>query len=124
MNIVLWIIQIILAIKFITITYTHGLHKSKSTMKKAIQRMGTPALPLLNTISILTLIGALGLILPTAFNYLTWIVPLTATILALLMLLSIIFHIKCLEKPKIYVSIVLFILLGFIFYGRWFLILR
>lgn len=119
MNIVLWIIQIILAIKFITITYTHGLYKSKSTMKDAIQRIGKPALPLLNTISILTFIGALGLILPAAFNYLTWIVPLTATILALFMLLSIIFHIKCLEIPKIYVSIVLFILSVFLAYGRW-----
>ncbi len=108
MDTALWIIQLILAIKFTTVSYTHGLNKSKTTMKEAVQRMGKPALPLLNSIGIITFIGSPGLILPPASNYLTWIVSMTAAILALLMLLSIIFHIKCPGKPKIYVSIILF----------------
>jgi len=48
MNIALWIIQIILGIKVIIVSYTHGLRQSKPTtqeatqeaMQEAMQKMG------------------------------------------------------------------------------------
>ena len=70
-------------------------------------------------IAIFTFIGSIGLILPTALGRLTWITPITALILSMLMLFSIFFHIKCREKPNITASVILFALAAFVAYGRW-----
>ena len=40
MNILLWIVQAILAIKLITVTLTHGLQPNKPTIQEAGRRMG------------------------------------------------------------------------------------
>jgi divalent metal cation (Fe/Co/Zn/Cd) transporter len=119
MNIALWIIQIILGIKLITVSYTHGLRQSQSTMQEAIQKMGRFSQPLLYIISVCTFIGTMGLILPGILGSSTWVTPVTAAILSIMLLFSIFFHIRCREKPKIFVSIVLFVFAVFVAYGRW-----
>jgi len=122
MNIALWIIQAILGIKLITVSYTHGLRQSQPTIQEAIQKMGKFSQTLLSIIAACTFIGTLGLILPGILGLPTWITPLTAAILSSMLLVSIFFHIKCREKPKIFVSIVLFALAAFVAYGRWVLV--
>ena len=47
MDMALWIIQIILSIKLVTVSYTHGLRQSQPTMQEAIQKMGKFSPPLL-----------------------------------------------------------------------------
>jgi hypothetical protein len=121
-NTALWIIQIILGIKLITVSYTHGLRQSQSTMQEAIQKMGRFSRPLLYIISACTLMGTVGLILPAVLRSPTWITPVTALILSILLLFSIFFHIKYREKPKVFVSIILFALAAFVAYGRWVLV--
>ena len=118
MNVVLWVIQIILCIKLLTVVYTHGFRQSQPTMQEATQKMGSVAQPLLYSTAGITFFVSLGLIIPTALRILTWITPLSAVILAILMLLSILFHIKCREKPNVFVSIILFLIAVFISYGR------
>ena len=122
MNIALWIIQIILGIKLITVSYTHGLRQSQSTMQEAIQKMGKVSQPLLYMISVGTFLGTIGLILPGVLGSSTWITPVTAVILSIMLLFSIFFHIKCREKPKIFVSVILFAFAAFVAYGRWVLV--
>jgi hypothetical protein len=46
----------------------------------------------------------------------------TASILSIMLLFSIFFHIKSREKPKIFVSVILFVFAVFVAYGRWILI--
>jgi len=122
MNIVVWGIQIILAIKMMDVSFSHGLRQSKSTMQDAIAKMGRPSRPLLYIVSVCTFIGTLGLILPGLMGLSSWVTPVTAAILSIMLLSSIFFHIKSREKPKIFVSVVLFIFAVIIAYGRWILV--
>ena len=119
MHIVLWVLQAILSIKCISVALTHGIQRDKTQMQQGIQKMGPIARPLLIVIAVLTMWGSAGLVIPGAFGFLTWVTPLTASILAILMLLSIVFHLQCREKPKIFADIVLFAMAAFVAYGRW-----
>jgi len=121
-NTALWVIQIILGIKLITVSYTHGLRQSQPTMQEAIQKMGGFSRPLLYTVALCTFIGTVGLTLPGVLGLSTWITPVTALILSFMLLFSMFFHIKYREKPKIFVSIVLFAFAIFVAYGRWALV--
>jgi hypothetical protein len=119
MNVVLWAVQIVLALKFVTVTYTHGLRPDPAKMQRGIQRMGRLARPLLILIALSTFLGGLCLILPAATGVLTWLTPWAAALLALMMLLAVGFHIACRESPHTPVGLVLFALAAFVAYGRW-----
>ena len=119
MNIVLWILQIVLGLKFVSVAYTHGLRPDETKMQQGVQRLGTLARPLLTLIALCAFLGAVGLILPAATGILTWLTPLAAALLALMMLLAIGFHVACRETPNIVVGLVLFALAAFVAYGRW-----
>lgn len=45
--------------------------------------------------------------------------PWTAAVLAVMLLASIAFHIKCRESSKAWVSLILFAMAAFVAYGRW-----
>ena len=122
MNFALWVIQIILGIKLMTVSYTHGLRQSQPTMHGAIQKMGKFSQPILVIIAVCTFIGTLGLILPGVLGLPTWITPVTAVILSIMLLFSIFFHINYREKPKVFVSVILFAFSAFVAYGRWVLV--
>ena len=64
-------------------------------------------------------LGGIGLVLPGVLKILTWLTPLAAALLALMMLGAIKFHVTCCEKPKIAVDLVLFALAAGVAYGRW-----
>jgi hypothetical protein len=99
-----WIIQVILAIKLIGVTYTHCFRQSQ---------------PLLHMIAACALAGSLRLIQPGVLGCSTWITPATAVILSTMLLISIPFHVRNRDKPKIFASVVLFGMAAFIafFYG-------
>jgi hypothetical protein len=115
---VLWIVQIILGIKLLNVAYTHGLRQSQPTMQAAIQTFGISARPLLYAVAIFALAGASGLILPGILGSPAGITCATATVMSFLLLLSIFFHIRRREKPRVFVSVVLFAFALFIAYGR------
>jgi len=50
-----------------------------------------------------------------------WVTPLAAAFLAVMLLISIGFHLNCRETPKVWVLLILFVLSGFVAYGRWYL---
>ena len=119
MNMALWIIQIILCIKLVTVSYTHGLRQSQPTMQEAIQKLGEFSQPLLYIISVSTFIGAVILVLASVLGLSNWVISITAIIISIMLLFSIFFHVKSRENPKIFVSAILFVFAVFVAYGRW-----
>jgi putative oxidoreductase len=119
MNTALWIIQIILGIKLLSVSYSHGLRQSQPTMRESIRKMGSLAKSLHFLIAICTFAGASALILPGLLKSAAWLTPATAIFLALLLLASIFLHLKSREKPNVFVSLILFAFAVFIAYGRW-----
>ncbi|MGB7537473.1 MAG: DoxX family protein [Anaerolineales bacterium] len=118
MNIILWIIQIILAIKLLSVAYSHGLRQDQTKIQAGIRRMGGASRPVLYAVAIASLLLGAGLILPLAGNAPSPIVPLSAGILAGGMILSIPFHRACRENPNIIPSLILFGMAAFAAYGR------
>ena len=118
MNIVLWALQIVLAVKFVSVAYTHGLRPDETKMQKGIQRLGAATRPLLSLIALGAFLGGVALILP-ATGMLTWLTPWSAALLALMMLVAVGLHVACRESPNSLVGLVLFTLAAFVTYGRW-----
>lgn len=119
MNIALWALQVILGIKLLTVTLTHGLQQSKPTVQEAISKMGKPARPLLILAAVTTLLGTAGIILPGSVALPGWLTPVSALFCAFLLLGSLFFHLRSREKPKIFVSIILTLFALTVAYGRW-----
>jgi hypothetical protein len=111
-----WALQIILAVKFISSAFIHAFRQDKPTLQYGIQKMGSKAKPILAVVSILLALDAVFLILPRALGWDAMLTVYAAALGALLMLESIVFHLKCRETPKVWVSCLLsafFILLIF-----------
>jgi len=121
-NTVLWILQIVLCLKFVSVAYTHGFRADQAKWQQGMQRFGAAARPLLALIALCAFLGGVGLILPAATGILTWLTPLAAALLALMMLLAIGFHVACRETPNVVAGLVLFALAAFVSYGRWVLV--
>jgi hypothetical protein len=119
MNSILWVLQIILGIKLVSVAYTHGLRQDKTSMQEAIRKVGVLARPTLVMVAISTLLGATGLIIPGALGVMSWLTPWTAAILAGMLLVSIVLHVRGREKPKIWVSLILCAMAVVVAYGRW-----
>ena len=117
-NTLLWVLQIILAIKGITSAFTHTFQHSKPAMQEAIGKVGGSAKPLLHAISLLLLIVSLGLVLPGVMSLPGMIVPFSAAGMAAMMLVSLFFHVKYREKPLIFADLILFALCAFTAYAR------
>ena len=122
MDIALWIIQAILAIKLLNVALTHGLRQSLPTMQAAMQKTGKFSRSLLYGIAACALLGAVGLILPGLLGASGRITSVIAALVAALLLLSIFFHVRSREKPNVFVSVILFIFAAFVAYGRWALV--
>ena len=118
MNTILWILQIIICIKFLSVAYSHGLQKNNSTMQNAINKYGRHGMLTHKIISIILLIGSVVIILPGIIKLDNWVTIFCALILAGLMLISIYFHIRSREKPLIVADIILFAIVLFIAIGR------
>jgi len=118
MDIILWGIQIILAIKMLSVAYSHGLRQDQAKMQAGIRRMGGAARPVLYAVAAGSVAIGLGLTIPAAVKVAVWVVPLSAGILAAGMALSILLHRACRENPNIIPSLVLFGMAAFVVYGR------
>jgi UPF0716 family protein affecting phage T7 exclusion len=119
MHAVLWVLQIILGIKLLSVSYSHGLRQTQPTMQDAMQKMGKPARSLHHVIAICTAAGAIGLILPGILGLSTRIISATAIFLTIVLLSSIFFHVRSRERPNIFVSVILLAFAVVIAYGRW-----
>jgi uncharacterized membrane protein YphA (DoxX/SURF4 family) len=121
MNIVLWIVQSLLAVMYLMAgaMKTFNIAKTKEQMPWAKNRSDA----FVRFVGISELLGALGLILPLITGILPWLTLFAAAGLALIQLLAIFTeHLPKKEYNVIPVNIVLLAFAVFIIIGRWTLV--
>jgi hypothetical protein len=111
MNTLIWALQIILAVKFISSAFIHAFRQDKPTLQYGIQKMGSKSKLILALVSVLLALDAVFLILPRALGWDPMYTVYAAAFGALLMLGSIVYHLRCRETPKVWVSGILFVLI-------------
>ena len=113
MNLALWIITVVLAVAF----GTAGLLKATQPKEKLAANMGWVndfSAGTVKFIGVVEILGALGLILPAAFDIAPILTPLAASGLAVTMLLAIGVHARRKEPQLIVVNVVLLALTAFV----------
>ena len=119
MHVFVWALQIALAAKFVSAGVTHAIRPDADMLARGRQRFGRFARPLLIVIGLSAWLAGGCLLLPGATGVEAWLTPLAALVLAVMNLLAVGFHLACREPPKIWVSLILFVLAAFVAYGRW-----
>ncbi len=104
MNVFLWVLQIVLALKFVTVTFTHSLRPDETKMEPGAGRLGRLAQPGLHLTALCSFVGAVALVLPAVTGTLVWLTPWAAALLALMMLVGVGFHLVCRESPNVTVA--------------------
>jgi uncharacterized membrane protein YphA (DoxX/SURF4 family) len=118
MNIALWIIQVLLALLFL---FAGGMKLVLPI--DVLTSMGPPdqvQLPglFIKFIGVCEVLGALGLILPGIFRVKTWLTPLAAAGLVIIMIGAAAVSLK-LGVGAVMPPVVVGLLLAFVAYGRW-----
>jgi uncharacterized membrane protein YphA (DoxX/SURF4 family) len=117
MNIVLWIVQAILAAMFVMA----GVMKSTQPTQTLAEKLPWTqdfSLPTVRFIGVVELLGAIGLILPAATGIAPVLTPLAATGLAIVMVLAAATHIRRKEPSAVVFNVVLLALAVFVAWGR------
>jgi uncharacterized membrane protein YphA (DoxX/SURF4 family) len=117
MNIVLWVLQGLLAAAFLMA----GLTKVSQPKDKLVKQMGWVedfSDNAVKGVGAVEILAALGLILPAATGIATILTPLAATGLVLTMILAGIVHVRRGEQSKLPINIVLLILAAIVAWGR------
>lgn len=117
MNIVLWVLQGLLAAAFLMA----GLAKVSQPKDKLVKQMGWVedfSDNAVKGIGAVEILAALGLILPAATGIATILTPLAATGLVVTMILAGIVHVRRGEQSKLPINIVLLILVAIVAWGR------
>jgi uncharacterized membrane protein YphA (DoxX/SURF4 family) len=120
MNIVLWVLQVLLALQF-------GLHgrmmisPPKALLdgsRKGMQYIVAIPIGLRRFIGVVEILGAVGLILPMLMNILPWLTPLAAIGFMIDMIGAVVFHFRRHEWPNIVYNVMLLIMAAIVAYGR------
>jgi uncharacterized membrane protein YphA (DoxX/SURF4 family) len=117
MNILLWVLQGLLAAAFLMA----GVTKVSQPKDKLVKQMGWVedySDSAVKGIGAVEFLAALGLILPAATGIATVLTPLAATGLVLTMILAGIVHVRRGEQSKLPINIVLLILAAIVAWGR------
>jgi uncharacterized membrane protein len=91
-NLLLWIGQILLALAFLGVGYSHTLRFEQMSTRPGMTWLAAVGRDRMRIIGILEILGAIGLILPAATGILPWLTPTAASALAVLMVLAIVLH--------------------------------
>jgi uncharacterized membrane protein YphA (DoxX/SURF4 family) len=120
MNIVLWILQVLVALAFLM----HGLGMLNPPKEARPGMSYIQDLPpnLRRFIGVVEILGAIGLVLPPLVNVLPILTPIAAAGLVIIMVLAAIYHIPRRENPNIVLNLVLGVLALFVVYGRFVLL--
>jgi len=116
MNIVLWVLQALLAVMFLLAGVMKAFQYERA--KVQLKWVGDVSHGLVTFIGVSELLGGIGLILPALTHILPWLTPLAAVGLAVVMVLAGGFHATRREYSNIAINAVLFVLAAFVAYGR------
>ncbi len=115
MNIILWTLQVLLAVAFLA----HGwifLFPPQSLLAQMNASIA-PAFRIF--IGVAEVLAAIGLILPGLTRMLPWLVPAAAAGLMIVTISATIFHLARGEVSSAVTTAVLFVLVTFVAYSRW-----
>ena len=120
MNIVLWILQVLLALLFL---FAGGskLIMPIEQMAEMARESGQTPLPgfLVRFIGVVEVLGGLGLILPSIFRIRPGLTPLAAAGLVIVMIGAIVITLMSGTKGPALFPMIVGLLLAFVAYGRW-----
>ncbi|MCA0985706.1 DoxX family protein [Guptibacillus algicola] len=117
MNILLWIVQILLALMFLMVGSQKVVQSTKRN--EAADNTASPSNNnLFVFIGIVEILGAVGLILPWLLNIVPILTPLAAIGISIIMVLAAIQHAKRKEMKSVVTNIVLLALALFVVIGR------
>jgi uncharacterized membrane protein YphA (DoxX/SURF4 family) len=111
MDIILWILQVLLAVVFLGIGFSHAFRFDQMAVQPQTSWMLAVGRQQMRAIGILEILGAIGLILPALTGILPWLTPVAASALALLMVFAIVFHAR---RPGEGANIVFNVVLGIV----------
>ncbi|HEY4325484.1 MAG TPA: DoxX family protein [Mucilaginibacter sp.] len=119
MNTILWILQALSA----TIFVYSGVCKSSLPIKQLVYEKGQTgveflSLPFVRFIGVSEILGAIALILPVWLNIMPVLTPISAILLALIMVPAGVIHYKRKEPKNVLTNIILFSICLFIAYQR------
>jgi uncharacterized membrane protein YphA (DoxX/SURF4 family) len=117
MNVILWIIQVLLAFVFL-VTGTLKVIRTKEQLSAQMGWVDNVSQPTVRLIGFLEILGAIGLILPSVTGILPWLTPLAAVGLALTMVGASLTHYRRMEFSRISLTTVLLVLALFVAAGR------
>jgi uncharacterized membrane protein YphA (DoxX/SURF4 family) len=116
MNLIIWVVQIVLAVAFIGAGFGHATQRDKP--RPGMEWMLAVPKPLMTTIGVLEIAGGIGLVVPMATGIVPVLTPLAAIALALLMVLAAAFHLRRGgEQQGVLLNIVLGLMAFFVAYG-------
>ena len=122
MNIVLWILQGLLAVVFLMAGFMKVSQSKDALKEQAGERMAwvdDVSDSNLKLIGILEILAGIGLILPQLTGILPWLTPLAAVGLVLTMIGAMMLHVRRSDGAQaIVVNVVLLLLAAFVAYGR------
>lgn len=114
MNVVLWIIQVLLALLFLLA----GVTKLVLPIEEMTKQMVMPGL-FLRFLGVVEVLGALALILPGLFRIRTWLTPLAAVGLTIIVIGATVITLKIGGGATAMFPLVTALLSAFVAYGRW-----
>ena len=116
LHIGLWVVQGLLAAAFGMAGFMKLTAPIEQLAENGMSFVNDYSVGMVRFIGISELLGALGLIIPAAFRFKTFLTPLAAVGLAIIMILATSYHIGANEP--IIGSLVFFVLTAFIAWGR------
>jgi uncharacterized membrane protein YphA (DoxX/SURF4 family) len=116
MNIVLWVLQVVLGVFFVAHAYL--LLRPPASLQSGMNYILEMPTGLRRFAAVAEGLAGLALVFPPLLRVLTWLTPLAAAGLVLLMLGAIIFHIRRREYPNVGFNAVLGVLAAIIAWGR------
>jgi uncharacterized membrane protein len=118
-NLLLWIVQILLALAFVAAGYGHvfGFERMAARPRTGWMRAVGPTG--MRVIGIFEILGGVGLILPAAVHVLPWLTPTGAAALVVVMVLAAVFHARRPDGTRsIVTDLVLGVIAAAVAYGR------
>jgi hypothetical protein len=114
MNVVLWIIQVLLALLFLFA----GVTKLILPIEEMTKQMAMPGL-FLRFLGVAEVLGALGLILPGLFRVKTWLTPLAAALLTIIVIGATVVTLMIGGGATALIPLMTALLCAFVGYARW-----
>jgi putative oxidoreductase len=117
MNVVLWIVQALLAATYVMVGSMKAVWPLEALSKRIAWVRAVPV-GLVRFIGIAEVLGAIGLILPMVTTIAPWLTVAAAAGLVLLQVCAIVFHVFRHETRMLLGNIVLLLLAAFVLVGR------